>query len=155
MNGRTNSSSKSAREFMSSGAPWVDYINSVLREVAAGISIDAGYKIDTGSYSMLELVEFFKKAGWSWPRRWYKRNRNRVHAGGIHLEKEVERGKWLHLIIVPGNGSGAPVDWQSPPQRIDLHAENHWLQPSSVRHFHDFVKERYIVPLLGMLGLAV
>ncbi len=137
---------------MNSGAPWVDYINGVLREVAGtGISMDATYKIDSGSHSVLELMDLFQKAGWSWPRRWYKRNRNRAHGGGIHLEKRVEKGKWLHLIIVPANGSNAPLDWQSSPQRIDLHAENLWLQPSSHEHFFDFIKEHYVLPVFRRL----
>jgi hypothetical protein len=137
----------------------VTYVNEVVfRDFKpAGISIDANYRINTGSLSALELLELFKESGWSWPMRWYRRNRNPDHPGGIHLEKELENDRWLHLIVIPertepileSGGNGVPEvadNWNVPPRRIDLHAENLWLQPSSAAHFCDFIKQHYILP---------
>lgn len=154
----------SARELMNSGAPWVAYVNKVVfRDLKqSGVSIDASYKISTGGLSALEVLNLFKNSGWSWPLRWYRRNRNSAHSSGTHLENEVENGRWLHLIIIPerieripqSDRAGVPEvagNWNVPPRRVDLHAENHWLQPSSVAHFCDFIKERYILPFLRSL----
>ena len=151
----------SARELMNSGAPWVAYVNKVVfRDLKqSGVSIDASYKISTGGLSALEVLNLFKNSGWSWPLRWYRRNRNSAHSSGTHLENEVENGRWLHLIIIPerieripqSDRAGVPEvadNWNVPPRRVDLHAENHWLQPGSVVHFCDFIKERYILPFL-------
>ena len=151
----------SARELMNSGAPWVNYVKEVVfRDLKqSGVSIDPSYKISTGDLSALEVLNLFKNAGWSWAVPWYRRNRNRNHSGGIHLQKEVENGRWLHLIIIPerserilqSNAAGLPAvvdNLNLPPRRVDLHAENGWLQPSSAAHFCDFIKERYILPFL-------
>jgi hypothetical protein len=149
-----------AREFMSSGAPWVRYVNEVvlgqLRQ--AGIAIDEDYKISTAGKSARHLIELFKDDGWSWPQARYRRNRNRAHRRGIHLEKEIEAGKWLHLIIVPQEHlqtrlPNSRLNLESPPVRLDLHAENLWLQPSSVAHFRDFIRERYVAPWISLFGL--
>ncbi len=148
----------SARELMNSGAGWVRYVNDVvLRDVqVAGISIDGTYRIDTGPYSTSRLLELFKNTGWSWPRGWLRRNRNRLHRGGIHLENQVENGRWVHLIIVPQTHLHpcdyrarrvGKAEWNLPPSRVDLHAENGWLRPSSVAHFCDFIGERYLLPI--------
>ena len=153
----------SARELMNSGGPWVHYVNKVVFHdlKQSSVSIDASYKISSGGLSALELLDLFKRSGWSWPVRWYRRNRNPNHSGGIHLQKEVENGRWLHLIIIPergepvleSEGSGVTAvedDWSVPPRRVDLHAENGWLQPSSAAHFCDFIKERYILSFLRL-----
>ena len=145
----------SSRELMNSGAPWVNYVNEVVfRDLKqSGVSIDPSYRISTGGLSALELLNLFKNSGWSWPVHWYRRNRNRNHSGGIHLEKEVENDRWLHLIIIPERNESTPEsdgsdNWNLPPRRVDLHAENRWLQPSSAAHFCDFIKEHYILPFL-------
>lgn len=147
----TSTNQDSARELMNSGPPWITYVNEVVfgQSKHAALSIDENYKISAGNRSALEVLDSLKRDHWTWPRAWYRRNLNRSHRKGIHLEKEVEDGKWLHLIIVPQENSSRGVrraepDWNKPPLRIDLHAENRWLRPSSGAHFYDFIKEYYL-----------
>ena len=34
-------------------------------------------------------------------------------------------------------------DWTKPPREISLHCERFWLQPSSIAHLKDHLKEKY------------
>ncbi|HEX3144583.1 MAG TPA: hypothetical protein VHQ64_11480 [Pyrinomonadaceae bacterium] len=136
--------------------PTVEYVNDVvLRDLRqCGIGMTADCRItNEGELSADEFVSAFTAAGWSWPRQWHRRNLNRAHdADAQHLEKEVEPGRWIHVVISPGlreaeNGSlpgryRAASDWSLPPRHVELHAEKHWLRPSSFAHLRQFLRDR-------------
>jgi len=138
--------------------PTVEYVNEVvLKDLRlCGIGMTADCRItNQGELSADEFVNAFTSAGWSWPRRWYRRNLNRAHdADARHLEKEVEPGRWIHVVISPGlrkteanqsyaeNRYRAASDWSLPPRHVELHAEKFWLRPSSFAHLRQFLRDR-------------
>ena len=138
--------------------PTVEYVNEVvLRDLRkCGIGMTADCRItNPEELSANEFVNAFTSAGWSWPRRWYRRNLNRAHdADARHLEKEVEQGRWIHVVISPGlreteanqscaeNRYRAASDWSLPPRHVELHAEKFWLRPSSFAHLRQFLRDR-------------
>jgi hypothetical protein len=138
--------------------PTVEYVNDVvLRDLRqCGIGMTADCRItNQGELSANEFVNAFTAAGWSWPRQWYRRNLNRAHdADARHLEKEVEPGRWIHVVISPGlreaeanqnhsqNRYRAASDWSLPPRHVELHAEKYWLRPSSFGHLRQFLRDR-------------
>jgi|ERR1043166_1276713 hypothetical protein len=137
----------------------VDYINRVVLKgvIASGISINSDYQITNDcELSASEFVEVFKKDGWWWPSEWYKQNRNIFahDSDAIHLEKEVEQNRWIHLVVSPGLKevsysvmtragpipmSSSASDWTLHPRKVELHAETDWLQPSSKAHLEQWV----------------
>ena len=138
--------------------PTVEYVNEVvlrdLRQLGIGMTADCRIT-NQGKLSADEFVHAFTSAGWSWPRQWYRRNVNRAHdADARHLEKEVEHGRWIHVVISPGLREGASYqnhpgirqmaagDWSLPPRHVELHAEKYWLRPSSFAHLRQFLRDR-------------
>ena len=139
--------------------PSVDYVNDVvLKELRqSGISMTADCRItnDCG-LSASEFVKLFTNAGWSWPRAWFRRNLNHAHdPDATHLEKEVEKGRWIHVVVSPGlrtegnlvtsrqdNLNRTVSDWNLPPRHIELHAEIGWSRPSSLKHLLQFLAAR-------------
>jgi hypothetical protein len=136
--------------------PTVEYVNEVvlgdLRQ--SGIEMTADCRItNQGELSANEFMNAFTSAGWSWPRQWYRRNLNQAHdADARHLEKEVEPGRWIHVVISPGlreadqshsgNRYRDASDWSLPPRHVELHAEKYWLRPSSFAHLRQFLSDR-------------
>jgi hypothetical protein len=135
--------------------PSIPYVNEVvlknLSEVGIRITPDCRITNDHG-LSAAEFVRVLKNAGWSWPDQWYRRNRNYFQhdSGAEHLEKEVEDGRWIHIVVSPGlrrkQGRFGVTrnisDWTLPPRHVELHAEQGWLRPSSYEHLWSFLKER-------------
>ena len=134
--------------------PSISYINQVvlnrLRE--RGITITPDCRItNDDNLSAAEVVALLKDDGWSWPRQWYRQNRNyfQYYAGARHLEKEVESGRWIHIVVSPAVrradvalGRARKIrDWSLPPN-IELHAEKEWLRPSSFGHLWSFLADR-------------
>jgi len=133
--------------------PSIGYVNEVvLKDLSErGISITPDCRItnDRG-LSASEFVEMLREHGWSWPSQWYRQNRNyfQHHAGAAHLEKEIEAGRWIHVVVSPGlrQRRGRLIhprkvaDWSLPPRNVELHAERGWLRPSSFRHLWDFFR---------------
>jgi len=141
--------------------PSVRYVNEVVLKGLSdeGISMTPDCRVTNPGLSAADFVDLLKRHGWSWPPHWYRRNRNyfQHHAGAAHLEKEIEAGRWIHIVVVPGVKRKAyftrsPLrrlklyrtvrDWTLPPGDIELHAESGWLQPSSYAHLWRFLKER-------------
>lgn len=135
--------------------PSISYINQVvlkgLRE--RGISITPHCRItNDDNLSAAEIVALLKDDGWSWPRHWYRKNRNyfQHHRGARHLEKEVETGRWIHIVVSPAMREGKATfgrrrkirDWTLPPKDFELHAEKDWLRPSSFGHLRSFLADR-------------
>lgn len=135
--------------------PSITYINEVvLKNLSeSGISITSDCRVtnDQG-LSASEFVHLLKLDGWAWPAQWYRRNRNYFQhdRGAEHLEKEVEKGRWIHVVVSPGVrprpgkfGITRNVgDWTLPPRNVELHAEKGWLRPSSYEHLWSFLKEK-------------
>jgi hypothetical protein len=138
-----------------SDGPTVEYVNDVvlrdLRQCGIGMTLDCRIT-NQRELSAAEFLNAFTSAGWSWPRQWYRRNLNRAHdVDAIHLEKEVEQGRWIHVVISPGlrgaesnQGSrdGSTSDWSLLPRHVELHAEKDWLRPSSYAHLRQFLRDR-------------
>ncbi len=147
---------------MDSG-PSVAYVNEVvlkdLREWGIALTPDCRITNERG-LSAADLLALLKRYGWSWPPQWHRRNRNyfQHYSGATHLEKEVEKGRWIHIVVTPDVKRkpyfrSLPVlrrmqlhrtikDWTLPPRDIELHAESGWLQPSSYAHLQRFLKEK-------------
>lgn len=134
--------------------PSVTYVNDVvlkgLNESGISMTPDCRVTNDRG-LNASEFVALLKQHGWSWPSQWYRRNRNYFQhdVGATHLEKEVETGRWIHIVVSPGLKSrkgmrpgGKVNDWTRPPRHIELHAEKGWLQPSSYGHLWSFLKDK-------------
>jgi hypothetical protein len=135
--------------------PSITYVNeAVLKNlIESGISITSDCRItnDRG-LSATEFIGLLRNDGWSWPAPWYRRNRNYFQhdSGAEHLEKEVEKGRWIHIVVAPVRrpkqgwfGITRSVgDWTLPPRNVELHAEKDWLRPSSAEHLWSFLKEK-------------
>jgi hypothetical protein len=129
--------------------PSVAYVNEVvlsgLSEFGIRLTEDVRVTNEQG-LSASEFVALLKQHGWSWPRQWYRKNLNYFQHdfGAKHFEKEVEPGRWIHIVVSPGlrsgQGSRSVKDWTLPPRHIELHAEKGWLRPSSFRHLWSFLK---------------
>ena len=142
--------------------PSVEYVNEVaLRELdQSGIRLTADCRITNDhELSSSQIVKLLRAHGWSWPKQWYRQNRNyfQHYAGAAHFEKEVEPGKWIHIVVSPAKKPKAfrwrplsgemrfqRADWTRPPRNIELHAESGWLQPSSGTHLWRFLKEKLL-----------
>lgn len=142
--------------------PSVKYINEVVLKGLgdSGITMTADCRITNyRCLSAADFVTLLERNGWSWPRQWYRRNRNyfQHRAGASHFEKEVETSRWIHIVVVPALKSKtdwgrSPLrrlivrrpfkDWTVPPADIELHAESGWLRPSSFEHLWKFLKEK-------------
>ncbi len=143
--------------------PSVRYVNEVVLKGLSnsGIMMTGDCRITNHhGLSASDFVALLERHGWSWPTQWYRQNRNyfQHHAGAAHLEKEIQKGRWIHIVIVPGVKrkryfTGSPLrrlrlhrtvrDWTLPPREIELHAESGWLRPSSFKHLWRFLKERW------------
>jgi hypothetical protein len=135
--------------------PSLAYVNEVVLQnlIERGIKLAPDCRItnDRG-LSAAEVVAMLKNDGWAWPAQWYRRNRNYFQHERVaeHLEKEVEKGRWIHIVVSPGIrqkqgrfGITRTVrDWSLPPNNVELHAEQDWLRPSSYEHLWSFLKER-------------
>lgn len=139
---------------MESG-PSVNYVNEVvLRGLSGrGIRITPECRITNDfGLSAAEIVTLLKSDKWSWPKAWYRQNRNYFQhfAGAAHLEKKVEERRWIHIIVSPALketkdrfGRTRNIrDWTGQPREIELHAEKDWLRPSSYRHLGSFLLDR-------------
>ena len=134
--------------------PSVIYINEVVLNglSESGIRLTPDCRVtNERSLSASEFVALLKRHGWSWPTQWHRQNRNYFQhdLGAAHLEKEVETGRWIHIVVSPGLRSRGGLrlrrkvnDWTMPPRRIELHAEEGWLRPSSFEHLWGFLKKR-------------
>ena len=141
--------------------PSVNYVNEVVLKglTSSGITLTEDCRITNHhGLSAADFVALLKRHGWSWPPHWYRRNLNyfQHHLGAAHLEQEVEAGRWIHIMVVPGKRKayfrGSPLrrlklhrkvrDWTLPPRDIELHSESGWLQPSSYAHLWRFLKEK-------------
>lgn len=133
--------------------PSISYVNEVVLKdlIEFGISITADCQITNDlNLSASEFVKALSDHGWSWPGQWHRQNRNYLqhHAGSIHLEKEVEAERWIHIVVSPGLKPARGVfgrrhevaDWSLPPRPVELHAERGWLRPSSFTHLWDFLR---------------
>ena len=134
--------------------PSTSYVNGVvlkgLGECGVRITPDCRITNDQ-SLTASELIALLEERGWSWPRQWYRRNRNYLQhdASAVHLEKEVEKGRWIHIVVSPARssrprrivGRRMVADWTLPPKDIELHAERDWLRPSSFKHLWSFVRD--------------
>jgi hypothetical protein len=141
--------------------PSIDFVNEVVLKKlrASGITLTSDCRVtnDQG-LSAADFVSLLTSHGWSWPPHWYRRNLNyfQHYAGAVHLEKEVEKGRWIHIVVTPGVKresyfTRSPLrriglrreikDWSLPPKDIELHAESGWLRPSSYAHLWRFLKE--------------
>lgn len=139
--------------------PTVAYVNDVVLKGlrGRGISMTADGRIanDFG-LSASEFVTLFTNDGWSWPRAWFRRNLNPAHdRDARHLEKEIEKDKWIHVVISPGLRTNEDLtsareaarehmvsEWNLPPRHVELHAEIKWSRPSSLRHLLQFLWAR-------------
>ena len=140
--------------------PSIAYVNEVvLKElIEFGITLTADCRVtnDRG-LSAAEFVDALMGHGWSWPRAWYRQNRNYFahHSDARHLEKQVEPGKWIHVVVSPGlrhdeanaraykgRRDRTVSDWSLPPRNVELHAEKGWLRPSSYEHLRQFLKQK-------------
>jgi hypothetical protein len=138
-----------------SDGPSISYVNEVVLKnvIEMGISITSDCRItNEHALSAAEFVRLLKNDGWSWPAGWYRRNRNYFQhdRGAEHFEKEIEKGRWIHIVVSPGVrrkqcrfGLARRVrDWTLPPRHVELHAERGWLRPSSSKHLWSFLKEK-------------
>ena len=140
--------------------PSVTYVNEVvLKEVIeSGIRLTPDCRVtnDRG-LSAAEFVDTLMGRGWSWPRAWYRQNRNYFahDSDARHFEKEVEPRKWIHIVVSPGlrreelnrrvykgRRHRTISDWSLPPRSVELHAENGWLRPSSYEHLRQYLKQK-------------
>lgn len=135
--------------------PSISYVNEVVLQGLSerGIRITPECRIanDRG-LSAAEFVEVLRERGWSWPSQWYRQNRNYFQhpARAAHLEKEIDPGRWIHIVVAPDLKSTRGTfgrtrriaDWSRPPRNVELHAERGWLRPSSFRHLRDFVRAK-------------
>jgi hypothetical protein len=143
--------------------PSITYVNEVvlkgLNERGIRITPDCRVTNDHG-LSASDFVALLNEHGWSWPAQWYRQNRNyfQHQLGAVHLEKEVENGRWIHIVVSLGlrsrrRGLRRKVrDWTLPPRNIELHAEQGWLRPSSYKHLWDFVKDRLWSRIIRRFG---
>ncbi len=135
--------------------PSIPYVNEVVLKGLSefGISLTPECRVTNArALSSSAFVKLLSEHGWSWPAQWYRQNRNYFQhdAGAVHLEKEVEEGRWIHIVVSPGLrkrrrrliGRRTISDWTQPPRNIELHAEKGWLRPSSFKHFWSFVTDR-------------
>jgi len=142
--------------------PSVRYVNEVVLKGLSnsGIMMTGDGRITNHhGLSASDFVALLEHNGWSWPTQWYRQNHNffQHHAGAAHFEKEVESGRWIHIVVVPGVKRKAYFtssllhrlrvrrtvrDWTLPPRDIELHAESGWQRPSSFEHLWRFLKER-------------
>jgi hypothetical protein len=135
--------------------PSITYVNEVVLKnlTELGISITPDCRItNENGLSAAEFAALLKNDGWSWPAQWYRRNRNYFQhdSGAEHFEKEVEKGRWIHIVVSPGvrrkqsrfGITRNARDWTLPPSHVELHAEQDWLRPSSYEHLWSFLKEK-------------
>jgi hypothetical protein len=148
------------RPDMAAGSHWVNYVNTrVLKDVKSkGIAMTADYTIQSGEMSAVDFFNAFKESGWWWPEGWsgiLRKNRNPQHKRAQCLQREMEPGKWMHLVVYPEQtqvqrtllgiklGTKTVDDWSKPLRKSsELHCERYWLQPSSAAHWVDFVREQ-------------
>jgi hypothetical protein len=135
--------------------PSISYVNEVVLKGLGewGIRITASCEVTNDrSLSAKDFLALLTEHGWSWPAQWYRQNRNyfQHNLGAAHLEKEVENGRWIHIVVSPGLsrkprlfGFAPKVgDWALPPRNVELHAEHGWLRPSSFEHLWSFLKKK-------------
>lgn len=127
--------------------------NRALRQTGLGISIDDSDRLSNPEQrSSGSMFNVLRNAGWS---RFFT-NLNPAHAGGSHLEKEFDTGKWLHIVITPAERredvaipwrggvhrtTQLVTDWTLPPRLFEMHCERGFLRPSSMGHGLDYIKE--------------
>src|ERR1043165_496086 len=90
--------------------PTVAYVNDIVLKGLRGHGIsmtdDCRITNDFG-LSASEFATLFTNDGWSCPSAWFRRNLNPAHdRDARHLEKEIEKDKWIHVVVSPGLGSG-------------------------------------------------